>query len=306
MPYSLLVSGLQEYFRNIFRVRRVVVHLRGGIGNQLFQSAAGMYFADYLRVPLVLDKTTVAIHDENNPADISGFSRFRDITRNSHKFQRFLRVLLIKCCNSLLNVDVSSFGIKQIGEYDHVTRIFRSIHLSGYFSDFHYADSINFNKLDLELNHESNWYLKMKKELDSEPTIAMHVRRGDFLTNPTHYGILSSEYYLGALSNFPENLSNYRIWVFSDDPNLAQIELKSSLRQRTTYIIPDGDSNALESFLLISKSNAVIVANSTFSLWAAYLNTDAKFVVYPKNDKNGQSLLPKLPETWLAVRESWK
>lgn len=292
--------------RGIRGVKQVVVHLQGGIGNQLFQSSVGFFLANQFDLDLKVDSTSAAFHDEFNPVDITQYEIFEKVSRSTNPIRNFSSKLVLRLARLILKVDPALLQMNSLGEFDHVFRTIRSLHISGYFADFTYADKAGFTKLNFKMQEESLWLQEMTRKIGQEPTVAVHVRRGDFLINPSHYGILSVKYYSEALNMLPGELKDARLWIFSDNPSLAREDLATISRKNIEFIRPAENSNALESLKLMSRAQGIIAANSTFSLWAAYFNSQATYVAYPAKDKQGRILAAGIPSEWVGISGVWK
>ena len=104
--------------------------------------------------------------------------------------------------------------------------------------------------------------------------IGLHIRRTDFLTNPNH-NFVGLDYYKKALENF-DNSTN--VLVLSDDPKWCHDQ---SLFQDDRFMISDSESGYID-MCLMSMCTDFIIANSTFSWWAAWLGNKGK-VIAPSN-----------------------
>ena len=130
------------------------------------------------------------------------------------------------------------------------------------------------NKINLELAKEKYKTLPSDKEL-----ISIHVRRGDYL-NHSHFCKLDNEYYSTAIAEFTPELEKYHFVVFSNDIQWCKENLleESSL---VTFIEPGLDAVDM---MLMSMCNHNIIANSSFSWWAAFRNGNVnKKVICPAN-----------------------
>jgi hypothetical protein len=103
-------------------------------------------------------------------------------------------------------------------------------------------------------------------------TAALHVRRGDYLSNPAAtevFVVQDMTYYETAKKRLQDNgFSNF--CVFSDDPGWA----RSAMTADDTWVVPEpaaGD-NGLEDFVLMSNAKGFVMANSSYSWWAASLS----------------------------------
>jgi len=126
---------------------------------------------------------------------------------------------------------------------------------------------------------------EMMDQVDGE-TIGLHIRRKDYLTNPNHCA-LDISYYKEALSKFPDDLA---VIVFSDDPAWCHNE---DLFSGDRFMISESDSGYVDQCLMSMCSN-FIIANSTFSWWAAWLGNRGKVIApkkwFPANDKDTKDL----------------
>lgn len=122
---------------------------------------------------------------------------------------------------------------------------------------------------------------KMLNQIQSTQSVSLHIRRGNFVNveqvNKIH-GTCSLEYYRQAIDYFNRYLSKPVYYVFSDDLTWA----KESLVGKESFVFVDLNdaSHDYEDLRLMSSSRHHIIANSTFSWWAAYLNpsTDKKVI----------------------------
>ena len=104
--------------------------------------------------------------------------------------------------------------------------------------------------------------------------VGLHIRRTDFLTNPNH-NFVGLEYYKKALENFNDSTN---VLVLSDDPKWCH---EQSLFQDDRFMISDSENGYID-MCLMSMCTDYIIANSSFSWWAAWLGNRGK-VIAPKN-----------------------
>lgn len=105
-------------------------------------------------------------------------------------------------------------------------------------------------------------------------TVAIHVRRGDYIKYPDHHPQQTEEYYREAISNFKNN----KFIVFSDD-----IEWCMAQEVFTSNNCSYATNDEMGDFKLMSWCDDFIIANSSFSWWAAWLGSSPdKKVIAPK------------------------
>lgn len=114
-------------------------------------------------------------------------------------------------------------------------------------------------------------------ELDTEYSVAIHVRRGDYATNPEalHYhGLCSVDWYHAAITLVRGLVPGCRFHVFSDDTAVAA-EMFRTLAEVTIHPTRTQEQD----LLLMSRCRHHIIANSSFSWWSAWLDGRAGSVV---------------------------
>lgn len=109
-----------------------------------------------------------------------------------------------------------------------------------------------------------------------EEMVSIHVRRGDFLQNPTHFPPITMKYIYAALERLPDK--NAPKMVFSDDINWCRVEMNQV--KNVEFFT---DTNERTSLAFMSSCKHHIIANSTFSWWAAYLGHNPNRVVICPN-----------------------
>lgn len=131
--------------------------------------------------------------------------------------------------------------------------------------------------------------------------IALHVRRGDFITNVESHHNQSLDYYKDALGHFDDDR---QVVIFSDDTQWCK---EQELFQPGRFLISGGGSPDID-MCLMSMCHSFVIANSTFSWWSAWLSTNEdKKVIYPKlwfgitgytKDYNVEDLFP---DGWITL-----
>lgn len=118
--------------------------------------------------------------------------------------------------------------------------------------------------------------------IQQENSIAIHIRRGDYLSNSQTLGLLDHNYYSAALTYLAQESKMGKVYVFSDDIP-ASIELLNKCGIRDV-IFPETEQalSASEILYLLSLAPNLVVANSSLSYWSAVLSDKESKVVIPK------------------------
>lgn len=146
----------------------------------------------------------------------------------------------------------------------------------GYWQDKKYIDFQGIKYKKIVLSHQNHSILDRIKSCES---IAIHVRKGDYVLYPEIFGgICTREYYYNSIKYVKSKIRNCVFFVFSDD-----IDYAKELLENEKIIIVDwnrGKDSFFDMFLM-SHCRYMILANSTFSYWAAILNKEVEEVICP-------------------------
>ena len=186
-----------------------------------------------------------------------------------------------------------------------ITNSLNGIVLFGYFQSYKYFEKESSHIMKyLKINEKKQ---NMKKILTTisgnKRVISLHFRLGDYKSLTQHYIALSLDYYENSISYIlnttaseptptptPTELDNtskeYIVLYFCEENDLAEVEIKVEyLRKRFPSIVFHRSPNNMEdwqSMLLMSCCDHNVIANSTFSWWSAYFNTNpSKIICYP-------------------------
>lgn len=145
-------------------------------------------------------------------------------------------------------------------------------------------------------------YLTKIKE--SESSVSIHIRRGDYLDNGNtliYYDLCSSDYYQKAITHLDTfSKEKHTYFVFSDD--LDWVKANFYLENMVTVDLGKNDSPWQDMYLM-SKCNHNIISNSTFSWWGAWMNTNInRIVVAPSHWYNGINTPDLFPKGWMVVK----
>jgi len=151
----------------------------------------------------------------------------------------------------------------------------------------------------LKEEYKENINKKLEK-INIENSVSIHVRRGDVLKLKNCY-VLGKDYYKDAIEKMKKKVKNPVFYVFSDEVDWCKKNLVD-LGVNLNFVEGHKDYEDLE---LMKSCKNNILANSSFSWWAGYLNNNSKKVVIaPKHFsmfKNGKSL--ELPKDWILIKD---
>lgn len=268
----------------------IAVILKGGLGNQMFQYAAGFALADRHGTSILRSSQWFSQQSQGTDTqrhfgldiyglDLSGESPQTVGQKFTEKSYRFDPLFLASSDNCIID---------------------------GYFQSPKYFDHIREKivKLFTPISDLESAFPDLVSHMEQVNSVAIHVRRGDYLKSPQTYefhGIAGLPYYEQAIGHIRNRIENPVFFVFSDD----------NIWARTQFTGPDfvfiegnaGDSSWMDMHLMARCKHAII-ANSSFSWWGAYLNSNIeKIVLAPDrwfvSAQNDTSDL--LPKEWIQV-----
>lgn len=273
----------------------IIVGLQGGLGNQLFQYAAGRALSEAWRLPLVLDTKW-----------FDASVQMRGVTPRSYALKPFDLRVRTQSVGLPLAYSGRPWRLLQpvYGLFGGLTRTPRVINepsfrfaadvfgnrgpvwLNGYWQSWRYFDTIASTiRADLStprtLNPKSTRVLEQIRAASA--AVCLHVRRGDYVTNPdaaTFHGTCSVEYYEEALGSMHFS-SEPTCFVFSDDLDWAQKNLR--LPCPAVWVDANGPYDAHQDLWLMAACRHYVIANSSLSWWGAWLGSAPdKQVVAPR------------------------
>lgn len=149
----------------------------------------------------------------------------------------------------------------------------KNYYFNGFWEDISYIKNCrNFLRERFAFRISEDLKCRYAQIMESE-YVSVHIRRGDYISksgSDFRFDLCGESYYKEALRLVKNRLGSIRIAVFSDDMNYA----KELLKEETDIIFAEG-SKDYEDLWLMSRCSHNIIANSTFSFWAAFLNENA-------------------------------
>jgi hypothetical protein len=293
----------------------VIVYLNGGLANQLFQYASAKALSLHHQVPLALDissfsRTELPELEVPRDFELYNFKGVNEIVLTKEKLEndpayRFARPSWI---NKLLPAHKRNVYVEPHYHYDsNFFKAGKNVYLKGgWQSEKYFAPYREELVSILEMKEELVTRVKNKAlEFQQQPTVGVHIRRGDYLRKQIileWHGVLGRDYYAQAFEIMSKHFPRLKIAYFTDDVDWVEKEL---LPIAPGEIISGTISRTgPEDFYLMSQCTHNIIANSSFSWWAAWLNKNpSKMVIAPKKwfDKAPLNAKDVVPESWTRI-----
>jgi glycosyl transferase family 11 len=273
----------------------------GGLGNQLFQYAAGKALAERHGVPLALDLSGFS-DMRNTPRPFlldrlsvpeAALAQAEPVQKPEANFERAKwKARIDRLLGRFRLAALASSPNEYREPHFHYDPAFETLGpqtaLFGFFQSERYFSSIAGSLRDWfdprePMGNAAKAALK-RIEASTRP-ISIHVRRGDYLKPGTRevHGIIGGSFYRQALSRLESIAGNEaELFVFSDDPDAAGQVLSFVPASRVNHVRGDPE-RPWEDMTLMARCRHHVIANSSFSWWGAWLNSSPeKIVIAPR------------------------
>lgn len=276
----------------------IMVRLMGGLGNQMFQYAAGLQLATLRKTILKLDPTFLLdrMPRENftyRDFDLEIFDLQPEIASPAEvrRFRRLAepasRSVLERVADKLAR---RHYYLESSPAFDAgVLELPDETYLEGYFQNERYFADIGVEirkrfRLAPDESKLPAGTRRLADDIRSNQGICLHVRRGDYASNPVsfqHHGLCSLEYYQNGLKELRARGATGPVFIFSDDVKWCRDNFKESDKFVVVGDEHAGPCSSLH-FWLMTLCQSFVIANSSFSWWAAWLGENPnKIVVRP-------------------------
>lgn len=283
----------------------ILVRLKGGLGNQMFQYAAGRALAHRHGVKLVLDTRYFSSYQLRG----FGLDRFAVAGRlaTSEELSRWpnwqrhpAKVL------QWIGLETRWYRQSNFGYDTSWPSLGNDLLIDGYFQSEKYFLSIAEILANEFIPRESlsSENIEVLEQIRNNNCVMIHVRRGDYVTDAktmaTH-GICTLDYYNRSIKFMYQSVVQPKFIVFSDDIEWSRQNL--GLEKNAIYVEGNVQSPEVDIYLM-TQCRHHIIANSSFSWWGSWLNRQpGKLTIAPKNwfatDKLCADEL--VPEKWLRL-----
>ncbi|MDR1877050.1 MAG: alpha-1,2-fucosyltransferase [Flavobacteriaceae bacterium] len=279
----------------------VIVKLLGGLGNQMFQYAAGKALACKKNTSFYLNANAFITNYKYRSYDLRHFNiHEKSISLNEARVVHYL---------SKFNIAIKIYEEKSFTyQEDFFNQKSKNIYFNGFFQSEKYFKNIepilreDF-KLLTPLSSPSEKILAVIKNVNS---VSIHIRRGDYVTNTGAnqlFGLCDLDYYKKAVRLIESKIEAPHYFIFSDDIEWAKQNIQVG-NSKTDFIDFNDSSKNYEDMELMKNCKHNIIANSSFSWWGAWLNDNPnKIVIAPKKWFASQEMDSKdlIPLTWVQL-----
>lgn len=251
------------------------VYLQGGLGNQMFQYAAGL-------------------------SALKEYPQFTDLRLDGSFYTNQERKVIVNGMTGR-GFDLDLFNIK----YNTIEEAPEgATMLQGWFQNLEEFSNVE-DEVRKQFTFAKPFDGKIKHLHDNinNHSVSIHVRRGDFINNPTayvHNEHMGPEYYRKAMDVMEDIYDNITYYVFSEDIEWCRENIKND--KHPVVLVDDdysGDRDSGHLYLMQACENHII-ANSTYSWWAAFLG-QSKVTVGPKKWFTNESGSKIMLDNWIKL-----
>lgn len=290
----------------------VIITLKGGLGNQMFQYAAGRGMCNKER--LLYDLSFLNNNSQSSESftarnfELAIFKNLKAKQLSKLQYKIFLGKRLRKMRNFFFP---NFYCVQQTDSDFHFNDIgsSRPLLLDGYFQSEKHFSHIRKDLLK-EFTFPNvifNGYTDFGKKISgSENAVSIHIRRGDYLKPlvAEYHGVLQKSYYEQSIKFVESEISNPEYFIFSDDQNWC-VENLQSISNRVTFVNTPSPSKAWIDMYLMTKCKHHIIANSSFSWWGAWLSSGNGITVAPSKWFNSNAVQYDIndivPKSWYII-----
>jgi hypothetical protein len=278
----------------------IIVRLKGGMGNQMFQYAFGRALSLKYNTPLKLDLSF--LKNKNMGPNFV----YRDYDLNLYNISEDFDFTWDEI-NVLAEPEYGDLSFNQ-KFVDFISNNFnKKIMIDGYWQTVNYflgyEDQIknDFEFRDkVELSNNQN-ILDMYNKINNSNSVLINVRRTDFLNGDFH-GVMGMDYINNAVDIIKSKVDNIHFFVFSDDIEWCQENIKFD---NMTIVDHSYKGDRFGYYLQLMKScKHFIIPNSSFAWWSAWLSqSENKIVIAPKKWLNSNLVYTNdlIPSDWIRI-----
>jgi len=283
----------------------ITCYLQGGLGNQLFEIFATISYALKSKTKFAFSNV-YQLPRGGNGAPI----RYTYWTSFLSSLAPFLIHMDNDSIKNYLIIKEKNFNYNELPKDEHPEL---SKMLVGYFQSPNYFEDYKntiFKLINLEKQKNN---LKTKCNLDYNSIISIHFRLGDYKKIPDCHPIMSLDYYKRAIESIlnrrQTNKHVISILYFCEEEDLIDVEKSINELQiyfpNINFVRGGVGLDDWEQMLQMSLCRDNIIANSTFSWWSAYFNTNSnKIITYPSKwfgSKLHHNTKDLFPTDWLLI-----
>ena len=277
----------------------IYIRNKGGLGNQLFIFNFGLLLSRKYQKKLIIDNSTGFFFDKYSRKPILNKLFSKPIFEASflQKFYFIIFKKLPKKCRKIFKIEyiieqnTSSF----INIEDQLHFPFKYLYVEGYFQSFQYLSEniLQIQNLFSKTIDFNEIYFNYNNIINTTNSVCVHIRR------EAYDNLLSDLHYFNAIEIIKSKTLNPTFFIFSDSMEWCKKHFTGL--DNIIFIENKNNIDDIQEFFLMKNCNHFIIANSTFSWWAAILsNKKYKLVIAPEKNQLGV-IETFYPNDWMLI-----
>lgn len=308
------------------RIIPIVLKLEGGLGNQLFELAAGYYLAAKLDTDLQIDQYSIpltTVHGETG----SGYEPFKPLqlpkSRNVQLLPELPRRFVVNLAKKstlakrivtkkrILGSNPNKLELfLETNDLDSTNQFFNienPVKLHGNFQSWEIvnrAAQFGFPRT-FQLRRTPHWIIDLARNLDFGNSLVLHFRVGDDARTNYDFEQPNLSYYLNAIDILQSKKNFTNTYILSDDINKVKMMFGNELDKSIQFLELPDESSPAERLYVLSLFGGIVCANSTFCGWAAWsISNSGGEVVVPIPYSDGPVLGSRdFPPSWIKLNK---
>lgn len=305
----------------------IILKMWGGLGNQMFIYALYRSMC-HKGIEAKIDMSWFNYYNAHNGYELSNLFGVKIIEATEEEVKRYAIVKPGKV-NGLLRKTIYRNSQILLGGHDAITyhpEVFKMTekYLAGYWQSENYfidiKDSIRKEfEFPLDLRLKDNQFFSLVRAIkENANTVSIHVRRGDYISDNKSNGftqliekafgetislgnVCDREYYEKAIKYINNAIERPHYYIFSNDMDWCKENIPISSTDMTFIEVNKG-VNSFWDMYLMSQCRHNIIANSSFSWWGAWLNSNiGKIVVAPDRWFQDGYIGDIIPTGWVTL-----
>lgn len=283
----------------------IIVRIKYGLGNQLFQYAAAYALSRRLNQPFLLE----CLPADQRPYRLDCLNIISETIKNPEQIPRELFIInnkYVKRAMRALHLQYCCFwNVAFLWEICGFVKEFFTVNANTVYLDGFFQSELLFKPYKAELQKQftprysaGSSYLQVLNEINNCNSVAVHVRRGDFTTSfhPFHY-LLTEGYYIGAIEYIRKRVEPPVFYWFAEDFEWVREHFTEERDFRFVNI--KTQNSDIDDMMLMKNCKHIITANSTFSWWAAWLNEHEDAICIAPAKPFGVTEM--IPDNWVKL-----
>lgn len=290
-----------------------IVNILGGLGNQMFQYALALALQYQCKdmSEVRIDPRAFRGYPIHNGYELKRIFNVKIPEATINEVMKvaypYLNYRIWQLCRLLPKRSTMKYEWKSMAYDESVFTDTRDLYLIGYWQTERYFRSIRSEILkafafpSFTSNSQNE---TLSKELQQRRSIAVHIRRGDYLKISNTSGICTIDYYKKAIAYMQGASSPELFAIFSDDIDWCMEQFEAIIGNTDIRFVNwNKEEECFRDMQLMSLCKHNIIANSSFSWWGAWLNQNPdKIVIAPSRWMNSEGWSEIIPEDWITIK----